>query len=71
MIKYSNYKVIIAVKSKDKLPDWGLGEGVLGYQEVSYPIDTPDFLIADSLNEISDKLTKELIEIKYEKIDEE
>jgi hypothetical protein len=63
-------KVVIKSKHPEKVPDFGLGKGVLMQQEVSFKdekkrgFDTP--LFALSMVEFENNLIKETVECKWE-----
>ena len=68
------YKItlkVISHNSKEELPDWGLGYGVLATQEVEYNVTDkkiPDVHLVTSLKEVANQLIDDTIEVHYEEV---
>ena len=63
-------KVVIKSNNPDKLPDFGLGKGVLSIQEIQFKslagqkFDSPSF--AHTLFETGSKLISDVVEVSWE-----
>lgn len=70
MSKEKKFIVKVVVKAKDpsKLPDWGLGHGVLATQECSFPAEESRIRIALGLNEVYRNLLEDNIKEEIEEI---
>ena len=68
-VSEAKFKLIVSVESdRDDLPDWGMGPGVLGEQEVVYDVTHREGLLACALAEHSQELVHKLVNVRIEEV---
>lgn len=69
MVKKVVVKIKVKAKDESKLPDWGLGPGILAQQEVELlePVTEDNkILFAATINKVYDELVRDTLKSEFE-----